>query len=238
MRVAECLRQDARIIAALVRRERRRLEDAAKSAGWQVQAASRLHGLAAVHDGLDAAAVRRLAAAELETGLPDPNHAVDAIVSLGWWAGDRVPPPSPDIVAAELLFQILIESAGRAANWLGAALDDPASLDVERLGRLTLCGVAEANPGWSRPAKAGFQVIFAPRGGGATVLLRTDAAAMELARISLSLASFEPRPLRGASVGPNLLTIASGPTQIAECSIQPRKSRDQPSQRFSSRPSP
>ncbi|HKM72061.1 MAG TPA: hypothetical protein VJX94_18725 [Stellaceae bacterium] len=124
------------IIGALVRRERMRLEQAGHNAGWGAEAASRLHALAAVRDGLDAAAVRRLAASELETGLPQPEHVIDAIRSLGWWEGDRVPAPSPDIVAAELLHQILVDRPDRASDWLAAALGDPASLEVERLGRL------------------------------------------------------------------------------------------------------
>ena len=124
------------IIGALVRRERMRLEHAGQNAGWGAEAASRLHALAAVRDGLDAAAVRRLAACDLETGLPQSEHVIDAIRSLGWWEGDRIPAPSPDIVAAELLHQILVDRPDRASDWLAAVLADSASLEIERLGRL------------------------------------------------------------------------------------------------------
>jgi hypothetical protein len=125
------------IIGALVRRERMRLEQAGQNAGWGTDAASRLHGLAAVRDGLDAGAVRRLAANELETGLPPFERIVDAIRSLGWWVDDRVPAPTPDIIAAELLYQVLFERRDRAAKWLGAALGDPVSVEVERLERIS-----------------------------------------------------------------------------------------------------
>jgi hypothetical protein len=124
------------IIGALVRRERMRLEHAGQNAGWGAEAASRLHALAALRDGLDAAAVRRLAACDLETGLPQSEHVIDAIRSLGWWEDDRIPAPSPDIVAAELLHQILVDRPDRASDWLAAVLADPASLEIERLGRL------------------------------------------------------------------------------------------------------
>jgi hypothetical protein len=123
------------IIAALVRRERMRLEQASRNGGWGDDAASRLQGLAAVRDGLDAAAARRLTERGLETGLPPPETVIDAIRSLGWWKGDRVPAPTPDIVAAELLYQVLRERADQSPKWLAAVLDE-ASLDIERLGRL------------------------------------------------------------------------------------------------------
>jgi tetratricopeptide (TPR) repeat protein len=125
------------IVRALVRRERIRLEQAGQSAGWGAEAASRLHGLAAVCDGLDAMAVRRLAARELEIGLPQPDRIVDAIRSQGWWVVDRLPAPSPDILAAELLYQILIDRPDRASDWLAVVLADRPSFRVERLGRLT-----------------------------------------------------------------------------------------------------
>jgi Tetratricopeptide repeat len=124
------------IVRALVRRERMRLDQAGQNAGWGAEAASRLHGLAAIRDGLDALTVRRLATREFETGLPQPDRVVDAIRSQGWWVADRVPAPSPDIVAAELLYQILVDRPDRASDWLAVALADRASFQVERLGRL------------------------------------------------------------------------------------------------------
>jgi tetratricopeptide (TPR) repeat protein len=124
------------IVRALVRRERMRLDQAGQNSGWGTEAASRLHGFAAICDGLDAMAVRRLAAPEFETGLPQPDRVVDAIRSQGWWVADRVPAPSPDIVAAELLYQILVDRPDRASDWLAAALADRASFQAERLGRL------------------------------------------------------------------------------------------------------
>jgi hypothetical protein len=102
------------IVEALVRRERMRLDLAGRNAEWGERAASRLIGLAALRDGLDAEAIRRLAAPELEIGLPEQTRAVDAVRTLGWWQEDRVRVPPPDIIAAELLHQVLIDAgAGR-----------------------------------------------------------------------------------------------------------------------------
>ena len=78
----------AEIISALVERERRRLDAAGRDAGWGERAASRLAGLAALRAGLDADALRRLASARLEIGLPPPEKIVDAVKSLGWWEHD------------------------------------------------------------------------------------------------------------------------------------------------------
>ena len=87
------------IVEALVERERRRLDAAGRNAGWGERAASRLAGLAALRAGLDAASLQRLAAPELQIGLPPPGKIVDAVKSFGWWIRDRVAAPSPDLVA-------------------------------------------------------------------------------------------------------------------------------------------
>jgi hypothetical protein len=125
------------IVRALVRRERTRLDRSAEAAGWpEKQAASRLLGLAALRRELEEPALRTLALATPAIGLPAPDRIVDQIRRLGWWRGTGLPAPQPDLIAAELLHQILTERPGPAPAWLTATLDDPDSLDVERIGRL------------------------------------------------------------------------------------------------------
>jgi hypothetical protein len=137
------------IITELVSRERRRLDAAGRKAGWGKQAASRLAALAALGGGLNAAVLHRLALPQLEIGLPPPEQIVDAVKPFGWWENERFPPPSPDLVAAELLRQVLLDRPDTAPEWVCEALSDPAALDVQRLDRLaydtvTLYGPNEA----------------------------------------------------------------------------------------------
>ena len=136
----------AQIITALVERERRRLDAAGRNAGWGEHAASRLSGLAALRNGLDTKALHRLATPQLEIGLPPPELVVDAARSLGWWEGDRIPAPSPDLVAAELLRQILQDRPDMAPEWIWEALNDETALELGRLNRLALDTVVLHDP--------------------------------------------------------------------------------------------
>lgn len=125
------------IVRALVRRERSRLDGSAHAAGWPVkEAASRLHGLAALRHELDEPALRGMAEASPAIGLPSADRIVDEVRRLGWWRGTGLPAPQPDLVAAELLHQILLDRPDPAPAWLAATLDGPDTLEVERLGRL------------------------------------------------------------------------------------------------------
>jgi hypothetical protein len=133
----------AEILAALVLRERRRLEQAARAAGWRrPAAAARLHGLAALRGGLAGATLTSLARQAGDIGLPPPDEIVDAVRGQGWWADDHLPAPQPDLLAAELLHQTL----GEAADWLAAVLDSADSLDIDRLDRLA-DDIATLHPG-------------------------------------------------------------------------------------------
>jgi len=122
------------IVRALVRRERTRLNVVGQQVDWGETAASRLVGLATVVGCLDVAAIRRLVA-DGEIGLP-AERAVDSIKALGFWRGEGVPAPSPDIVAAELLFTVLEDRPDKAAEWLWACLADMTVQNVDRLGRI------------------------------------------------------------------------------------------------------
>jgi phosphoribosyl-ATP pyrophosphohydrolase len=125
------------IIEALVDRERMRLNMAARNAGWpSAEAGSRLHGLAALRVGLDERALQHLASAAPDIGLPAPERVVDNIKALGWWHNHQLRAPQPDIVAAELLYQILVDHPQAAQEWLAATLTDSDAVEVERLGRL------------------------------------------------------------------------------------------------------
>ncbi len=127
--------QAVKIVKALVDRERTRLDLAGCNAGWGQHTASRLIGLAALRDGLDAEAIRRLAAPQLEIGLPEPARAVDAVRTMGWWQGDRLSVPPPDIIAAELLQQVLKLAADRGPKWIWATLSEASTIQVELLDR-------------------------------------------------------------------------------------------------------
>lgn len=98
----------AEIVAALVRRERARLDRAARVACWpEATAASRLHGLAVLRGGLDEPTLMRLVNAAPDLGAPSAERVVDAVRVQGWWHEGRLPPIQPDLIAAELLRQVL-----------------------------------------------------------------------------------------------------------------------------------
>jgi hypothetical protein len=61
---------------------------------------------------------------------------VDRARHLPWWEGDRLPAPSPDLVAAALLLQVLAERADRAPEWLWAVLQDSGHDLADWLARL------------------------------------------------------------------------------------------------------
>jgi hypothetical protein len=113
----------ADIIAALVRRERARLDQAARLASWpEPAAASRLHGLAALRGGLDEPTLVHVAQASPDLGSPAAERIVDAVRAQGWWREGRLPPIQPDLVAAELLRQVLADRPDAAPRWLASVL--------------------------------------------------------------------------------------------------------------------
>jgi hypothetical protein len=120
------------IVEALVRRERKRLDLAASACGWGEHAGSQLVGLGVLRGWLDGPAVRRVAT---EIGLAEPARAVDVLRRLGWWADGRLRAPQPDIVAAELLRQVLHDAAERGPDWAWATLSAPEAMQAELIGR-------------------------------------------------------------------------------------------------------
>jgi hypothetical protein len=86
--------------------------------------------------GLAERALTHLAQTAPDIGLPSPDRIVDKVEALGWWIDGKVPAPQPDLVAAELLHQVLKDHPQAAPDWLAAALADQDSIEVDRLGRL------------------------------------------------------------------------------------------------------
>lgn len=127
------------IIDALVTREVARLDALGKAQGMHSRACSRLCGLAAISDGLDATTVRLLARSELGIGLPDGPLAVEAVAALPHWEGNTLGPASPDIIAAALLQKALGSHPDPQVplEWLWVVISrcTPTEL-TERLGRL------------------------------------------------------------------------------------------------------
>jgi hypothetical protein len=138
-----------RIISALVERERSRLDKVGVGLGWRSRAASRLAGLAALrNEGLDMPAIRRLCDPSLELGLPaDTGRVVDDVHKLSWWTGGRLRALPPDIVAAELMRQVLVDGDDRTPEWIWAVLGGPDVLEVELLDRRVQDMVTLHGPG-------------------------------------------------------------------------------------------
>jgi len=139
----------AEIVSALVDRERKRIDGAGLRSGWGECGASRLMGLAALHEhGLDEGAIRRLANPALEIGFPPGGLPIEAARKLDGWRDGSLNAPQPDIIAAELLRQTLVDAGGRAGEWMWETLADEGAAQPELFGRrmhdlATLYGSAE-----------------------------------------------------------------------------------------------
>ncbi len=203
----------AGIVDALVERERPQLDRTGRSVGLGELGASRLVGLSALRDGLDAPAIRRLVAPELELGLPDAGRVVNALRDSGWWHAERLSAPAPDIVAAELLRQVLVAAEDRGHEWVWACLSDPGAVQIELLDRrmhdmVTLRGPDErtlqrlmiaavtgqaarawAWAGFSDSEVGGFRLSPVSVAIGHELLAATDAAGEERAGILNNLSN-------------------------------------------------
>lgn len=124
------------IVRALVRREKLRLDNIGRASGLGEHGASRLTGLATVAGGLDVAAIRNLARPEMELGLPDLSCVVDAVGRLPHWEHDRLPAPTPDIIGAAMLREILEERADMAPRWLWSVIEQCSAEWVDRIERV------------------------------------------------------------------------------------------------------
>jgi hypothetical protein len=126
-----------RIVDALVRRERGRLQRVSRDLGFQEDAAARLAAIAALRGGFNATMLRQFAEPHLEIGISAPNRVVDDMRHVPWWQDNAWSPPSPDILAAALVYTVFAKRPDLAPGWLWAAISDltPETL-IERLSRV------------------------------------------------------------------------------------------------------
>jgi len=126
------------VVRALISRELERLSGASREAGFpRPEGAARLAALAVVRGGFDGRMLRRFADPALELGISLPENIADDVHKLPWWMIDHWPPPSPDVVAAALLFEVLKQRSERASEWLWAAIQGVGTDVIDRLGRVT-----------------------------------------------------------------------------------------------------
>lgn len=124
------------IVQALVRRERLRMDNLGRNAGFGKSGLSRLIGLAAIPGTLLTEDVRHFADAQLEMGIPPVERIVDALGEVPWWDSQSLPGLTPDVLAAELLLEILSDRPDKASAWLCAAIERSNAQWVSRIERL------------------------------------------------------------------------------------------------------
>jgi len=124
------------VVRALVRRERLRIDNIGRNIGFGNFGLSRLIGLAAIPGDLLAGDVRYFADPTLEIGTPPTDRIVDSLNEAPWWENHSLPALTPDLLAAELLLQILSDRPDRAAAWLSAAILRGSPQWVGRIERL------------------------------------------------------------------------------------------------------
>jgi tetratricopeptide (TPR) repeat protein len=124
------------IVRALVRRERLRMDNLGRSTGFAKSGLSRLIGLAAIPGNLLADDVRQFADSALEIGTPATDRILDSLGAVPWWENHCLPGLTPDLLAAELLLQILSDRPDRATAWLSAAILRSSPQWVSRIERL------------------------------------------------------------------------------------------------------
>ena len=126
------------VVIALVEREIVRLRRTAVGAGLQSDALSQALAFAAICDGLDADTTNRLAAkTELGLRIPKWPELTAGLGPTSWLAGDKLPAPAPDILAAALVVVVFGADPAYAPEWLWAAIQADVPTGLERLGRLS-----------------------------------------------------------------------------------------------------
>jgi hypothetical protein len=96
------------ILRALVRRERVKLNRIVGAAQWpEKEAGARLLGLATLKGRLIGPDLVRLAEVQPAIGLPPSGRIIGKVEQLRWFREEGVDAPEPDLLAAELLFQVL-----------------------------------------------------------------------------------------------------------------------------------
>lgn len=124
------------IVQSLVRRERLRMNNLGQKNGFANSGLSRIIGLAAIPGRLLADDMRHFADPHLELGIPARERIIDTLDAVPWWEDHSLPGLTPDVLAAELLLQILSDRPDRAAAWLRAAIERSSPQWVIRIERL------------------------------------------------------------------------------------------------------
>ncbi len=112
-----------KVLVELVEREFKRMRRFGKNLGFGEHTVERLVALATVANGLGGEAIERLAET-CPTAFTLPNDLIDKLPKLDWADKDEVRPARPDLVAATLVFQVLLEHSKQAPEWLWQALRD------------------------------------------------------------------------------------------------------------------
>ena len=124
------------IVQALVRRERSRMDNLGRNAGFGDAGLSRVIGLAAIPGVLLPDDLRDFADPKLEMGIPAVERIIDSLSPVPWWEGQSLPGLTPDVLAAELLLEILSDRPDKASAWLCAAMERSTAQWVSRVERL------------------------------------------------------------------------------------------------------
>ena len=132
------------VVIALVRRELVRLRLESTGLHWTPNTLSRILAMAAVAGGLSTERLRQLAesSSTLELGTGQPQAFVDDLRRTGRLVLDPssgglyLPPPTPDLLAAALAWEVFGERPDLASAWLWQAIAAKVNAGIDRLGRL------------------------------------------------------------------------------------------------------
>lgn len=124
------------IVQALVRRERFRMDNLGRNAGFGNAGLSRIIGLAAIPGIFLPDDLRHFADTKLEMGIPGAERIIDSLSGAPWWESQSLPGLTPDVLAAELLLEILSDRPDKAGVWLCAAIERSSAQWVSRVERL------------------------------------------------------------------------------------------------------
>ncbi len=130
----------SQIMRALARREKARAENESVACGLAPEVLPRLLALACIADGLDRAALDRLAA--LDLGLPAAPAPLDRLAPSGRIVTDAktarrlLPRLEPDLPAAAFATDVLSQDPDRAPDWMWAAIEGDPDTAIGRLDRL------------------------------------------------------------------------------------------------------
>jgi tetratricopeptide (TPR) repeat protein len=127
------------ILRRLSNRELARWRNESEGAGMNSNALLRLKGLTYIPNGLSPGQVRALAErTELALNLPSAREAVDRVRLTGEFVDNSLPAVEPDLLAANVVHEVLQDADDQAGAWLWAAFElvDSTELALHRIARL------------------------------------------------------------------------------------------------------